>query len=297
MTVCIAAICMYGGSSMILGASDRMLTSGDVEFEPPTTKIYRLGLNAVILVGGDAAVQADICDKTYDQRMKDNVTDVRDVAEIYAKHFADYRRQRNERSFLHPLGLTLDTFTQRQSGMLPEEVARLSRDMKYEDLDIEAIITGVDARGAHIYVVTDPGIVDCQDSVGFAAIGIGANHAESQFMFSRYHPRETFERALYMVYSAKKRAEVAPGVGLAEDLFSVTLSTYTVAEQSINERMDAIYEEVIENQEETKAGAIKAVAKLVEDLVASATAQVQPTGEGSREEKASARDEAYKEGV
>jgi hypothetical protein len=36
MTVCAAAMCEQAG--IVIGAADRMITSGDIEFEPPQTK-------------------------------------------------------------------------------------------------------------------------------------------------------------------------------------------------------------------------------------------------------------------
>lgn len=266
MTVCIAAMCTYSGMSHIIGASDRMLTAGDIEFEPPQTKIYGLGVATVALVAGDAAAQATICDKTNREIMRDGVTYVRDAAEIYARHFAEFRRKRNERTFLSPLGLDVNEFLRRQPGMLASEVARLSRDLTYEELDIEGIVTGIDAHGAHIYVVRDPGVAECNDTVGFAAIGIGSNHAESQFMFAGYHPRETFEKALHLVYSAKKRAEVAPGVGLDTDIFSVSFASYTLAQQDVIDRLEEIYQTVRKGEQQAQEQAYLDVVKFVEEL-------------------------------
>src|SRR5207245_4327722 len=49
-----------------------------------------------------------------------------------------------------------------------------------EDFDaaVRCIIAGVDDSGAHIYVGS-PGVANCEDSVGFAAVGTGAWHANS----------------------------------------------------------------------------------------------------------------------
>jgi hypothetical protein len=33
MTVCIAALCLWETKPLVIGASDRMLTAGDIEFE------------------------------------------------------------------------------------------------------------------------------------------------------------------------------------------------------------------------------------------------------------------------
>jgi hypothetical protein len=50
---------------------------------------------------------------------------------------------------------------------------------------IEAIITGIDLGGPHIYV-SDGIEIRCSDSSGFAAVGSGAWHASSQFMLARH---------------------------------------------------------------------------------------------------------------
>src|SRR5207249_5007921 len=41
VTVCIAALCQWENNQMIVGASDRMITAGDIEFQPPQQKVLR----------------------------------------------------------------------------------------------------------------------------------------------------------------------------------------------------------------------------------------------------------------
>ena len=60
MTVCIAAICRNG---VVLGASDRMLTAGDVQFEPEREKIFPLTTSIVALTAGDASLQDELMSK------------------------------------------------------------------------------------------------------------------------------------------------------------------------------------------------------------------------------------------
>ena len=60
MTVCIAAICTWQNQPMIVGASDRMVSVQDAEYEPSQTKIANLSTNAVALVAGDASAQMEI---------------------------------------------------------------------------------------------------------------------------------------------------------------------------------------------------------------------------------------------
>src|ERR1700735_2877590 len=57
LTVCVAAICE---DNIILGASDRMVTAGDVEFEPPQTKVTFLTSSIAVMIAGDASLQLEI---------------------------------------------------------------------------------------------------------------------------------------------------------------------------------------------------------------------------------------------
>ena len=64
MTVCVAAIC---GDSSIVGASDRMITAGDVEFEPPQTKLWNVSSSIAVMIAGDASLQMEILYALRDQ--------------------------------------------------------------------------------------------------------------------------------------------------------------------------------------------------------------------------------------
>ena len=84
----------------------------------------------------------------------------------------------------------------------------------------DALIVGKDLDGAHIFVVRD-GQLSCEDAVGFAAIGMGSWHAESHLVSSGYAKTKPFPEMLYLAYAAKRRAEVAPGIGKETDIFTV----------------------------------------------------------------------------
>ena len=227
---------------MVLCASDRMLTAGDIEFEPPQTKIYPLTNSILVLVAGDAAAQHSISATANRQMAASGSLLVRDGAEIYANAFAEYRKRRNERAILAPLGLDLQAFIANQKSMLPEIAARITRDLTLDDLEIAGIVAGVDDHGAHVYVIRDPGQPICHDSIGFASIGIGSGHAESQFMFAGYQKRESLPNALMLLYRAKKRAEVAPGVGTDTDIYSVSRTGWVAAEEMWTDKLHEIYQ-------------------------------------------------------
>lgn len=107
--------------------------------------------------------------------------------------------------------------------------------MNYRLPRLATIFCGVDTTGQHIYVTHDSD-VGCYDAIGFASIGIGARHANSQFMFQGHTPRSPLAETLLLTYIAKKRAEVAPGVGSETDIFLIgpTLGSYT---SSLNDEL------------------------------------------------------------
>ena len=196
-----------------------MLTSPtlNIEFERAINKIYSFDHgNTIALVAGDTSTQIMLCDRTNTGLKPEMV--VADVAAAYASEYARLRQTRNERTHLTPLGLTTETFAEATGAMSPVLAMQLANDLKWDRLGCEALICGTDRHGAHIFVVNDPGLVDCADNVGFAAIGIGAPHAETILMDARYTRNEPLSTALLLLYTAKRRAEVAPGVGLDTDI-------------------------------------------------------------------------------
>src|SRR5277367_6736484 len=89
VTVCIAAICQ---GSVVFGASDRMLTSGDgeIEFEPAFPKSFSLTNSIVAMTAGDSALQAEMLQDLapfINERINAEPTvwlKVKDVAELYS---------------------------------------------------------------------------------------------------------------------------------------------------------------------------------------------------------------------
>jgi 20S proteasome alpha/beta subunit len=249
LTVCIAATCENG--TVVVGAADRMLTSGDIEFEPVQTKIINLTSSIVALISGDASFQVEVLYKVRDEveaRVKAQPTTwlrVEEVAQIYIKHWSSIRRNRAETQVLTPLGLDSGSFISGQQLMSPQLVDKLAAELlNYEVPDATTIFAGVDDIGAHVYT-TRGGRMSCDDAAGFSAIGAGAWHADSQLMFGGHTKFTTFADTLLLTYSAKKRSEVAPGVGSATDMFYIgpQLGSYVFVGQHVLTRLETIYQE------------------------------------------------------
>ncbi len=123
----------------------------------------------------------------------------------------------------------------RQQEMAPELVRQLATELiNFVPPRVATIFAGIDAFGAHIYSAQN-GDVTCQDGVGFAAIGAGYWHADSQFMFAGHTRTRPMPETLLLSYSAKKRAEVAPGVGEGTDMFFIgpALGSYTLVGEHV----------------------------------------------------------------
>ncbi len=111
------------------------------------------------------------------------------------------------------------------------------------------------------------GEIACYDSVGFAAIGYGRRHAESQFMFARYTSAARPTDAILLTYVAKKRAEVAPGVGMATDMFIIaSLGTNAFIDPQTIGGFDEIYKTMQTKQDEATEEAKKSCLKYLEGL-------------------------------
>jgi 20S proteasome alpha/beta subunit len=276
MTVCVAAIC----EGRIVGASDRMLTAGDIEFEPEQSKIFQLTTSVGCMIAGDSALQAEILPRLRSeihQRIDidpENWWLIRDVAALYFHHYAEVKKARIERQLLSPLGLTHESFLSRQKELSPELVMRLSTDMvNFGMPDVETIVCGIDPEGPHIYVVRNSGI-SCLDQVSFAAVGSGAWHASSQLMFAGHTRMRLMPATLFLVYAAKKRAEVAPGVGVGTDMFIIgpALGNYLEVGTHVLNELESCYQSIRDEATKTREAADTRIATYVEQLTGAAAA-------------------------
>lgn len=278
MTVCVAAITE---KSMVFGAADRMLTAGDIQFEPAIPKVFLLTNSIVALLAGDSALQTEIMQSVKFQvqrKVSENPKQwlpVGNVALIYAEVYRRARQRRTTNEVLAPLGLDANTFIGRQKEMDTDLVKHIASELvNYEMAPVQSIITGVDQEGPHLFVVNN-GQVSCLDSVGFAAIGAGYWHANSQFMFGGHARWKPVPETLLLTYAAKKRAEVAPGVGEATDMFSIgpTPGSFFAIPEDVLASVDAIYQRIREKNNATIREGNEEVTDYVNKIAAAAAAQ------------------------
>ena len=280
MTVCVAAIC---GTGAAFGASDRMLTAGDVKFEPTQGKIWYLTNSIAAMIAGDSAIQTEILQGVYKDLMArikaepGNWWMVKDVAELYSHYYRELRTKRTERAILSPLGLNANTFISRQREMADSLVKYVATELiNFQAPDVATIFVGADPEGVHIYV-TQNADIECFDNVGFAAIGVGRWHASSQFMFAQHDKLKPFPETLLLTYAAKKRAEVSPGVGQGTDMFTVgpAVGSLTAIVPDVVNELEKMYQATRSREKRASSKANREVNKYVENLIRAATAQEQ----------------------
>jgi hypothetical protein len=227
-----------------------MITAGDVQFEPTVEKVKYLNSSCLVMFAGDAALQSEIIQATQAeiagkiQSDPDTWLTVKSMGETYKRNLDFGVTSRAERRILTPLGLTMETFLTRQSELSDVLVRDISKELlNYDASRVEGIVCGIDPTGPHIYVV-DNNSFSCRDHVGFAAIGAGYWHANSQMMSFSHSPQSSLADTLLNVFFAKKRAEIAPGVGKATDMYIATgLGSSSSIKDEVAEELEKRYEE------------------------------------------------------
>ena len=293
MTVCLAALFNWNyadkrGDSALgracIAISDRMITAGDVEYEPQQPKVAQLADNTILLIAGDYSIHSQAIKNAHAQLKGDKAPDPYRVAKIYGAAIQGIRRQQAEDLYLAPLGLNTDSFLAQQREMSDALTnALLDKVLNHRGSEAEAIVigmstpTGANQPGAQLYVIDDIGGVTCHDDVGFAAIGIGAAHAKSKLMQLGYTNGWSFSPALTAAYAAKKAAEVAPGVGKGTDITFVHKEFIAPLWERVYDKVTALHEEY---EQAEKTLSLKSVMQL-QDFISQPV--MAPVGEENQE--------------
>lgn len=221
MTICLALLCEKG--KQVVAVADRMVSVDflSLEFETQTRKIDLVGKNFATLTAGDALRPTDLLRAVSTELSGLSQPTVRDASRRIESAYAEERRSLAEKTVLGPAGMDYQTFLQNQNALTEEIALAVFSQLQSFDLDLDILLAGVDASGAHLYITENPGVTSCFDSIGYAAIGSGLPHAESYLTEAHYSPEIPLNRAIWLSYVAKKRAERAPGVGKTTDVLVI----------------------------------------------------------------------------
>jgi hypothetical protein len=219
MTQLIAVLC--DDKKRIILISDRMVSTSDesLAFEHES-KCAFLSTNAMILTAGTIHEPEIIEDTKCDIKGR---MPIRKIAENLTRNYRKIRRQRIEQTILERVGIcSYDEFHEKQKILHDVVVQDISDDIKKYTLGVYFILAGVDQDGrGHLYRIANPGTYDSFDELGFCCIGNGDRHAEPVFAFYGFSPKLSLEKALSIGFEAKKRSEMAGGVGKETDIWII----------------------------------------------------------------------------
>lgn len=238
MTICIAAM---GNENQIILSCDRMLTAGDIQYEPPTAKIYKLATcKAAMIAGEDISIHTQIFNIVQGQvKGKEDEFTTEQYAELLRRAFFKILKDRQQNEILSAYQLD-ETYYKKGATdpVILNEVMPKLWNFKLPWTGV--IVVGIDDKKAHIYTMIN-GEVSCADYCGFASIGEGDWHARSYFMFRKHsHFTQTHEAFLTTVF-AKKRAEVASTVGEITDMFVISQDNFLQLPRTDIDAFESIY--------------------------------------------------------
>jgi len=259
VTQLIGAICECG--KKIVTVSDRMVSSGDMTltFEQERMKAIKLTDHSLVLTAGTAH-QPDLIRDV--QRKCQGQDSILGIAKILKEIYQKYRKQKVVDMVLIPkLGIhSFDEWHEKQRKLHDHIVLDASNDIGRLGLGLRLILAGVDEEG-HLISIHDPGDYTSFDNLSYCCEGIGTGHANAVFAFYRYSRKFSVSDAMYIAFEAKKRAEMAGGVGQKTDILLIDKEQgiQRVSDETIV-RLEEIYDDR-ENQTK-QAGVDKRITTL-----------------------------------
>lgn len=221
MTVCIGTICSQGKGLVV--CADRMMTYGppmNLQAEGAVRKIFPLSDTCVLLFSGPVPDGEEIVTRTKGSMQIAPHPDIKTIAATAGSAYQALKKKRVEDSILRPLlGLEFAGFQALAAQSASSQVlSQLLGMIAQHNLQLDVMIAGVDADGAHLLLVSHPGNVLPLDTVGTASIGSGGMHAAIRMSLAKQTKDGALAQALHNVYEAKLASEVAPGVGKVTDI-------------------------------------------------------------------------------
>jgi hypothetical protein len=227
MTICIAAL--YDSGKGCILCSDQMVTARipmGYEFESDDVdKMISICKSSPIhaLTAGDVLAANEMTELAKKNAETQGISSTSGMAELLREAYQTVRRSAIVHNELEPRGLDLNTFHTMQQRLLPHVVQIIDRAFTEFNAGVYFILAGKDDHQCGIYSISNPGQLSCHNPIGYAAIGSGAPHAIYSLIGSNYKKSMNKETVEKIIKEAKKRSEVAPGVGTSTKLISVSM--------------------------------------------------------------------------
>ena len=243
MTICLAAICCEGDEHYAVVAADRMVTLGNfMEFEHGVPKMAHPSSQAVVMVAGDTLIGTRLAQEV-SAAFNGMTPRTPDIANQFAQRYQQVRNQMMEIQVLSPRGLSLQTFYGGHQTFNPQITMMIDQGLNQFNLGVELLLAGVDQDGAHVFSIHNPGGSEFQhDVIGYAAVGSGAIHAIQSMVGFRHTSSAGLRETIFRTYASKRRAEVAPGVGVETDMAIISSAGVVWVNRDNQQRLAELYE-------------------------------------------------------
>jgi hypothetical protein len=220
MTVCIGAIC-DGGRAAVLAADRRITIDAPfIEFDGDASKITVLSPSASVAAFA-ASGRPHEANRILDPLLgsSDSLL-IEELAERVRRSRERFRNLQIENTITRRiLGISLKQFRQRAATETSTGFAEILKAMSQFKMNLQLLVAGVDAKGAHIFTVDDvQAIAVSNDHAGFTAIGSGGDQAYFALAHGDYGKSLPLADAMLRVYDAKRAAELVRGVGPRTDM-------------------------------------------------------------------------------
>ena len=241
MTQLVGAICEDG--KKVITVSDRMVSTGDMTlmFEQPRSKAELIAPRAIVLSAGTVHEPDLTREARVRAKGKDRILEIADVLkdvfqEIREKHIVDevLRPKTGMKSFAE--------WHMKQKSIHDATVFSLTEEMSQYQLGLSLILAGVDDEG-HLIMIADPGSYRSFDNLSYCCIGMGNRHADTVFAWYRYSRLLPLNAALHIAFEAKKKSEMAGGVGQSTDILVIDSEGVNEVSPDTVKNLEEIYDD------------------------------------------------------
>jgi len=241
-----------------------MLTIEDlIEFEHPSDKIEKLSTTCCAVSAGSALPIVEIFQNTRLNLKNRRSVMIKGIAEEVKLNYIRQRTKKLEELYILPRQLkSIENFYSVIESLPLEIALHIDEYIEKYDFELDILIGGVDEYGPHIYLIGDPGTIDCYNSIGYQAIGVGDLHAILSFISYNYCSEMDLKSSLYIIYEAKKISEKAPGVGKETDMYYIDNKSLT----KISDDTIIYLEEIYKKNKEDKTQQFQNIKERIDNI-------------------------------
>jgi len=215
MTICVAGICERGKSIVVV--ADQKLSATAYSADSMVLKVFGLRNNWGVMWASEKVTAVSSVLYAAAEACKSKAQ-YPDMVKAFRAALQGCLLENATARVLGPFGIDMKKFLAKGKMMFTEgEHADIVKKLLSECTESEFMVFGFDRRNqAHIFTVVDQDATiktEGHTIVGFAAIGSGADMAQSSLFFHKYSKNYSLDLATYLLCEAKFMAESAEGVG------------------------------------------------------------------------------------